>query len=106
MIWAITAHAVWRIPPACCFPPPGPNDKQTAIFSTNFCTSAKNAFYLIARNIARVAAVTLIGEFILTIMTVRRFERDRKEGVEPGDLLVVLATPDHQGDANYAFRSA
>eukprot|EP00752_Nemacystus_decipiens_P006151 g5549.t1 len=42
---------------------------QTAIFSTNFCTSARNAFYLIARNIARVAAVSLLGEFVLNIMT-------------------------------------
>lgn len=44
---------------------------QTAIFSTSFCVSAANAFYLIARNIARVAAVSLLGEFVLTIMTVR-----------------------------------
>lgn len=42
---------------------------QTAIFSTNFCTSARNAFYLIARNIARVAAVSILGEFVLNIMT-------------------------------------
>ncbi|CAM9698239.1 unnamed protein product [Ectocarpus sp. 4 AP-2014] len=45
---------------------------QTAIFSTNFCTSARNAFYLIARNIARVAAVSILGEFVLNVMTVCR----------------------------------
>lgn len=43
---------------------------QTAIFSTPFCTAAANAFYLIARNLARVAAVTVLGDFILTVMTV------------------------------------
>ncbi|CAN0254865.1 unnamed protein product [Ectocarpus sp. 12 AP-2014] len=42
---------------------------ETAIFSTNFCTSARNAFYLIARNIARVAAVSILGEFVLNVMT-------------------------------------
>ncbi|CAN0125284.1 unnamed protein product, partial [Hapterophycus canaliculatus] len=42
---------------------------QTAIFSTNFCTSARKAFFLIARNIARVAAVSILGEFVLNIMT-------------------------------------
>ncbi|CAN0422724.1 unnamed protein product, partial [Laminaria digitata] len=36
---------------------------QTAIFSTNFCTSARKAFFLIARNIARVAAVSILGGF-------------------------------------------
>ncbi|CAM9112251.1 unnamed protein product [Discosporangium mesarthrocarpum] len=42
---------------------------QTAIFSTNFCTSAKKAFWLIARNLARVGAVTILSEFVLIIMT-------------------------------------
>ncbi|CAM9134770.1 unnamed protein product [Choristocarpus tenellus] len=42
---------------------------QTAIFSTSFCTSAKNAFWLIARNLARVGAVSLLSEFLLVIMT-------------------------------------
>ncbi|CAN0425581.1 unnamed protein product, partial [Scytosiphon promiscuus] len=44
---------------------------QTAIFSTNFCTSARKGFFLIARNIVRVAAVSILGGFVLTIMTVR-----------------------------------
>lgn len=47
------------------------NVVQTALFSTSFCTSAKNAFYLIARNLARVAAVTILGDFVLNVMTVR-----------------------------------
>ncbi|CAM9966712.1 unnamed protein product [Ascophyllum nodosum] len=42
---------------------------QTAIFSTNFCTSARNAFSLIARNLVRVAAVTVLGDFVLRVMT-------------------------------------
>ncbi|CAN0461319.1 unnamed protein product, partial [Ascophyllum nodosum] len=41
----------------------------TAIFSTNFCTSARNAFSLIARNLVRVAAVTVLGDFVLRVMT-------------------------------------
>ena len=31
---------------------------QTAIFGTGFCTSAKEAFFLILRNAARIAAIT------------------------------------------------
>ncbi len=41
---------------------------QTAIFSTSFCVSAKAAFWLIARNLLRVGAVSLITEYILIIM--------------------------------------
>jgi choline transporter-like protein 2/4/5 len=40
---------------------------QTAIFGTGFCTSAKNAFFLILRNIARIAAVTVVSEFVIII---------------------------------------
>mmetsp|Transcript_1145 Transcript_1145/g.1484 ORF Transcript_1145/g.1484 Transcript_1145/m.1484 type:complete len:788 (-) Transcript_1145:543-2906(-) len=40
---------------------------QTAIFSYNFCTAAKHAFFLITRNIARVAAVGLLSEIIIFI---------------------------------------
>ncbi|CAM9678464.1 unnamed protein product [Chrysoparadoxa australica] len=36
--------------------------------STSFCTSAKNAFLLIARNIVRVGAVSMVSEFIIIIM--------------------------------------
>lgn len=53
---------------------------QTAIFSTNFCTSAKNAFFLIARNIARVAAVSVLGEFVLNVMTVHKHTRQQAFG--------------------------
>lgn len=41
---------------------------QTALFSTSFCTSAQKAFGLIARNIARVSAVSMVTEFICIIM--------------------------------------
>lgn len=34
---------------------------QTAIFSTSFCTSAKEAFFLILRNAARIAAITYVS---------------------------------------------
>mmetsp|Transcript_37605 Transcript_37605/g.80219 ORF Transcript_37605/g.80219 Transcript_37605/m.80219 type:complete len:658 (-) Transcript_37605:105-2078(-) len=34
---------------------------QTAIFGTNFCTSAKEAFFLILRNAARVGAITYVS---------------------------------------------
>ncbi|CAM9746534.1 unnamed protein product, partial [Phaeothamnion confervicola] len=44
--------------------------EATAIFSTNFCTSAAKAFWLIARNIGRIGAVTVLSEFILIIMEV------------------------------------
>jgi len=40
---------------------------QTAIFGTNFCTSAKNAFFLILRNIARIGACTVVSEFVIII---------------------------------------
>ena len=40
---------------------------QTAIYGTGFCTSAKNAFWMIARNIMRVMAVNMVGDFILGI---------------------------------------
>jgi len=49
---------------------------QTAIFGTNFCTSAKNAFFLILRNIARIGACTLVSEFVIIIGKVsKRSER-------------------------------
>lgn len=40
---------------------------QTAIYGTPFCTSCKKAFYLIARNIGRIAAVSLVSEFVIII---------------------------------------
>merc|ERR1719498_2354055 len=40
---------------------------QTAIYGTSFMTSAKKAFFLILRNAARISAVSLISEFVLTI---------------------------------------
>jgi Plasma-membrane choline transporter len=41
---------------------------QTALFSTSFCKSAREGFYLIARNIARIGAVSLVSEFLVIIM--------------------------------------
>mmetsp|Transcript_33694 Transcript_33694/g.42428 ORF Transcript_33694/g.42428 Transcript_33694/m.42428 type:complete len:669 (+) Transcript_33694:184-2190(+) len=40
---------------------------QTAIYGYNFCKSAKKAFFLIARNIVRIAAVSMVGDFVLFI---------------------------------------
>mmetsp|Transcript_8524 Transcript_8524/g.13090 ORF Transcript_8524/g.13090 Transcript_8524/m.13090 type:complete len:646 (+) Transcript_8524:171-2108(+) len=40
---------------------------QTAIFGKSFCSAAKAAFFLIARNILRIAAVSLVGDFVLLI---------------------------------------
>ena len=40
---------------------------QTAIYGTGFCSSAKKAFWMIARNIMRVMAVNMVGDFILGI---------------------------------------
>lgn len=40
---------------------------QTAIFGTNFCSSAKAAFFLILRNVARIGACTMVSEFVIII---------------------------------------
>ncbi|KAM3571813.1 hypothetical protein VYU27_006151 [Nannochloropsis oceanica] len=40
---------------------------QTAINGTSFCTSGKKAFFLIARNILRIGAVSLVSEFVIII---------------------------------------
>nr|XP_034956982.1 choline transporter-like protein 2 [Zootoca vivipara] len=41
------------------FPP------QIAIYGTNFCTSARNAFFLLMRNIVRVAVLDKVTDFLL-----------------------------------------
>lgn len=38
---------------------------------TGFCTSGKKAFFLIARNILRIGAVSLVSEFVILIGKVR-----------------------------------
>jgi len=40
---------------------------QTAVNGTGFCTSGKKAFFLIARNILRIGAVSLVSEFVIII---------------------------------------
>jgi hypothetical protein len=40
---------------------------QTAVNGTAFCTSGKKAFFLIARNILRIGAVSLVSEFVIVI---------------------------------------
>ena len=40
---------------------------QTAIFGTSFCTSAKEAFFLILRNAARVGALSTVSEIVFFI---------------------------------------
>lgn len=44
---------------------------QTAIFGYSFCTAAKKAFFLIARNIMRVMAVGVVSEVVLILGKVR-----------------------------------
>ena len=44
---------------------------QTAIFGYSFCTAAKKAFFLIARNIMRVMAVGVVSEVVLVLGKVR-----------------------------------
>jgi hypothetical protein len=41
--------------------------RQTAIFGYSFCTAAKKAFFLILRNILRIAAVSMVGDFVLLL---------------------------------------
>ena len=38
---------------------------QIALYGKNFCTSAKNAFSLILRNVVRVAVVDKVTDFVL-----------------------------------------
>ncbi|CAN0389685.1 unnamed protein product, partial [Discosporangium mesarthrocarpum] len=40
---------------------------QTAIFGYSFCKAAKKAFFLIARNIVRVGAVSLVSEIVIIL---------------------------------------
>ncbi|MGH0152950.1 UNVERIFIED_CONTAM: hypothetical protein FKN15_022973 [Acipenser sinensis] len=40
-------------------------DPQIAIYGKNFCTSARNAFFLLMRNIVRVAVLNKVTEFLL-----------------------------------------
>ncbi len=44
---------------------------QTAIFGYSFCTAAKKAFFLIARNIMRVMAVGVVSQVVLILGKVR-----------------------------------
>lgn len=43
----------------------------TAINSTNFCTSAKDAFVILVENALRVAAINTVGDFMLFLGKVR-----------------------------------
>ena len=45
---------------------------QTAIYGTSFCKSARRAFFLILRNILRVAAVNVVADFVLILGKVRK----------------------------------
>ena len=40
---------------------------QTAIFGTSFCTSAREAFFLILRNMGRIGAVSYVSGAVLII---------------------------------------
>ncbi|KAF7236335.1 Choline transporter-like protein 2 [Varanus komodoensis] len=40
-------------------------DGLIAIYGTNFCTSARNAFFLLMRNIVRVAVLDKVTDFLL-----------------------------------------
>ena len=45
---------------------------QTAIYGYSFCKAARSAFFLIARNILRIIAVSFVGDFVLFLGKVRR----------------------------------
>ena len=40
---------------------------QTAIFSTSFCTSAKNGFFLVLRNSLRIGAVSAVSDIVIIL---------------------------------------
>jgi choline transporter-like protein 2/4/5 len=40
---------------------------QTAIFGTSFCKSSRQAFYLVVRNAARVAAISSVSSAVLFV---------------------------------------
>lgn len=40
---------------------------QTAIYGYSFCKAARTAFFLIVRNILRIAAVNMVSEFVLVL---------------------------------------
>ena len=40
---------------------------QTAIFGYSFCKAARKAFFLILRNILRIAAVVIVSEFVIIL---------------------------------------
>lgn len=61
---------------------------QTCIQGTSFCTSAYNAFWLIMRNIARIAAVTGVTHFLGLI----------------GKISVVMGTAGRCEDASWCFK--
>jgi hypothetical protein len=44
---------------------------QTAIYGYSFCKAARCAFFLIARNILRFGAVSIVGDFVLFLGKVR-----------------------------------
>lgn len=44
----------------------------TAINSTNFCTSARDAFLILVENALRVAAINTVGDFVLFLGKVPR----------------------------------
>lgn len=45
----------------------------TAINSTNFCTSARDAFVILVENALRVAAINTVGDFVLFLGKVNLF---------------------------------
>lgn len=45
---------------------------QTAIYGYSFCKAARKAFFLILRNILRVAAVNMVADFVLLLGKVTR----------------------------------
>lgn len=40
---------------------------QTAIYGYSFCKACRAAFFLIARNVLRVFAVSMVGDFVLLL---------------------------------------
>ena len=46
---------------------------QTAIYGYSFCKAARKAFFLVLRNILRVAAVNMVAEFVLLLGKVNSY---------------------------------
>ena len=67
---------------------------QIAIFGISFCAAAKRAFFLILRNILRIAAVSIVSTFVLILgkifITIASYNYQRK--LTPGSSSLFVGT--------------